>query len=329
VPLAIDILSDILRNSVFDAGELAREQHVIVQEIGSALDTPEDRIFDLFTEAAYPGQPIGRTILGTPQTVGAVVPPMLNDYLDRHYRGPAMVVAAAGAVDHDAIVELAGERFAGVAGVAGPQPSRADYRGGDIRESRDLMEAHIMVGFEGRAYSSDAFYTAQVLASIIGGGMSSRLFQEVREKRGLCYAIYAFHWSFADTGIFGVHAATGPEDVAELMPVVLGELERAADDIDQRELDRARAQIRAGLLMALESPVARAGQLARHMLLFGRPIPMDEMIERIDAIGVTDVRGLAAAIVTGCVPTVAAVGKVNGLITADAIARRFGARVNA
>ena len=141
-----------------------------------------------------------------------------------------------------------------------------------------------MLGFEGRPYSSDSFYTAQILAAIIGGGMSSRLFQEVREKRGLCYSIYAFHWSFADTGVFGVHAATGAGDIAELMPVVLGELERAAHDITEAELARARAQLRAGLLMTLESPAARAGQLARQILIFGRVIPVDELVEKIDAI---------------------------------------------
>ena len=186
-----------------------------------------------------------------------------------------------------------------------------------------------MVGFEGRPYSSDAFYTAQMLAAIMGGGMSSRLFQEVREKRGLCYSIYAFHWSFSDTGMFGVHAATGPDDVAELMPVVLGELERAAHDIDERELDRARAQLRAGLLMTLESPAARAGQLARQLLLFGRHIPTAELVARINSITVAEVRKLAGDIFTGSTPTVASVGALGGMMSHDRIAERFGARVPA
>jgi predicted Zn-dependent peptidase len=156
--------------------------------------------------------------------------------------------------------------------------------------------------------------------------MSSRLFQEVREKRGLCYSIYAFHWGFADTGMFGIHAATGPDDVAELMPVMLGELERAAHDISLRELDRARAQLRAGLLMTLESPAARAGQLARQMLLFGRPIPVDELISTIDAIKVEDLRKLAEGIFTGSRPTVAAVGALDGLMDQVRLSERLGAR---
>jgi predicted Zn-dependent peptidase len=329
VPLAIDILADILQNSVFDPVELAREQHVILQEIGAARDTPDDRVYDLFTEAAYPKQPIGRTILGTPETVQAAGSPMLGEYLGRHYRGPAMVVAAAGAVDHDQIVALAAERFGTLPSQPGPAPAAATYRGGDRREQRDTMETQVMVGFEGLPYTSDSFYTAQVLSAVLGGGMSSRLFQEVREKRGLCYSIYCFHWSFSDTGILGVHAATGPEDVGELMPVILGELDRAAHDISASEMGRAKAQLRAGLLMTLESPAARAGQLARQMLLFGRPIPVEELAGRIDAITVEELRKLAGDIVTGSSPTVTAVGPLDGMMTREQVAERLGARLDA
>jgi predicted Zn-dependent peptidase len=329
VPLALDILADILQDSAFDPKELAREQHVIVQEIGAALDTPDDRVYDLFTEAAYPSQPIGRTILGTPETVRAAASPMLDAYLGRHYRGPRMVLAAAGALDHDRLVELAAERFAPLGREPGPDPVPAVYRGGDLRQSRDLMETQLIVGFEGRPYTSEGFYTAQVLSAVLGGGMSSRLFQEVRERRGLCYSIYAFHWSFSDTGMLGVHAAAGPGDVGELMPVILGELERAAHDIGETELMRAKAQLRAGLLMTLENPAARAGQLARQILLFGRHIPVVELAERIDAITVEEIRKLAEDIITGSRPTLAAVGPLDGLMSAEKVAERFGAHLSA
>ena len=329
VPLALDILSDILRNSVFHPDELAREQHVILQEIGAALDAPEDRVYDIFAETAYPGQPIGRNILGTIDTVKAAASPMLGAYLDRHYRGPSMVIAAAGAVDHDQLVAMAADRFGALSADAGPSPTTASYGGGDRREDRDLMETQIMLGFEGVPYSSKDFYAAQLLASIVGGGMSSRLFQEVREKRGLCYSIYAFHWSFADTGIFGVHAATGPSDVGKLMPVVLDELERAADDIDENEMKRARAQLRAGLLMTLESPAARAGQLARQLLLFGRIIPPEELVAKIGAISAADVRDLAGRFLGGSAPTLATVGPAKSMLGRDRIAERFGAKVSA
>jgi len=327
VPLALDILSDILRNSVFDPQELAREQHVILQEIGAALDTPEDRVYDNFAEAAFPDQPIGRTILGTAETVRAAGSPMIGAYLDRHYRGPAMVVAAAGALEHDRLVELAGNAFSDLPGQAGPRPAAATYHGGERREPRDLQETQIMLGFEGLRYGSDDFYAAQILSAVIGGGMSSRLFQEVREKRGLCYSIYSFHWSFADTGVFGVHAATGPGDVEELMPVLIDELGRAADDIGEKELSRARAQLRAGLLMTLESPAARAGQLARQLLLFGRVISPEELVERIEAITVADLRRLATRIFRGGPLTLATVGPSNGAMDRDRIIERLGIQV--
>jgi predicted Zn-dependent peptidase len=329
VPLAVDILSDILRNSTFDPQELTREQHVILQEIGAALDTPEDRVYDLFTEAAYPGQPIGRTILGTPETVTAAGSPMLSAYLGEHYQGPSMIISAAGAIDHDQLVAISEEHFGGLASGSTPTPAGARYHGGEVREQRELMETQIMLGFEGVPYSSTDFHTAQILASILGGGMSSRLFQEVRERRGLCYSIYAFHWAFADTGVFGVHAATGPGDVDELMPVVIGELERAAHDLSQKELQRARAQLRAGLLMTLESPAARAGQIARQLLLFGRVIPTEELVEKIEAIAIENIRDLATRTFTGSTPTLAAVGAINGMMDHAEVSRRLGAKLDA
>jgi predicted Zn-dependent peptidase len=329
VPLGIDILSDILRNSVFDAEELKREQHVIVQEIGAAQDTPEDRVYDLFIERAYPNQPLGRPILGTEETVRSATPKGLATYLDRHYRGPSMVFAAAGAVNHDQVVDLVAKGFDGLGSDAGPVPAAAAYSGGEKREQKDLMEAQILLGFEGVSYLHEDFHTAQILASVLGGGMSSRLFQEVREKRGLCYSIYSFHWSFQETGVFGVHAATGEEDVAELTPVVLGELERAAADIAEVELRRARAQMRAGLLMTLESPAGRAGQLARQILLFGRPLSFEEQVAKIDAVTAEDVRRLAAKLFTRGTPTIAAVGPVAGLIDSGRISARLGTRAAA
>ena len=164
------------------------------------------------------------------------------------------------------------------------RPIKAKYVGGEERLVSDHEQAHIVLGFEGRAYNSDGFYAAQILASILGGGMSSRLFQEVREKRGLCYSVYAFHWAFADSGIFGVAASTGEDEVTELLPVVLDELRKATETITDEEVVRVRNQIRAGLLMSLESPSSRAGQLARQQILWGRPIPLQETVDRINRI---------------------------------------------
>ncbi len=319
VPLAADILSDILQNSVFDEGEMTREQQVIVQEIGAARDNPDDQVFDLFQQAAYPSQPIGRTILGTVESVRAFSPDMVGKYMRRNYVGDHMVIAAAGNVDHDGLVDVARDRFAALAPNGAPAPQRAEYHGGQERLVSDHEQAHIVLGFEGRAYNSDGFYAAQVLASVLGGGMSSRLFQEVREKRGLCYSVYAFHWAFADSGVFGIAAATGEEEVSELVPLVLDELLRAADTVTEEEVTRVRNQIRAGLLMSLESPSARAGQLARQQILWGRPIPMAETVERINRISAQRVREVAEQIFTNSAPTLAGIGPISRLADVESI----------
>ncbi|MEJ1157770.1 M16 family metallopeptidase [Prosthecomicrobium sp. N25] len=327
--LAVDILSDILTESVFDAGELKREQHVILQEIGAAYDTPEDHVFDQLQQSAFPGQSIGRPILGTPETVAGFTPDHLRGYLDTHYRGGSMVLAAAGAIDHAALVGLARERFGVLPDGPSPVQETARYEGSDWREARDLQEVQITLGFEGRTYTSPDHYAAQVLASTLGGGMSSRLFQEAREKRGLCYSISAFHWGYADTGLFGIHAATGENDVDALMPVMLGEIERIAADLEAREVERAKAQMRAGLLMSLESPTARASQLARQILIYGRPLETREITQRIEAVTVEQVRRLAGEMFTGSRPTLATIGPAATEIDPSGIARRLGARAAA
>jgi len=319
VVLAADILSDILQNSLFDEEELTREKQVIVQEIGAARDNPDDQVFDLFQEAAFPSQPIGRTILGTVDSVRAVNSDTIRKYMNRNYVGDHMVLAAAGNVSHDNLVDVARERFATLKPNGAPAPQRAEYQGGQERLVSDHEQAHIVVGFEGRAYNADGFYAAQVLASILGGGMSSRLFQEIREKRGLCYSVYSFHWAFADSGVFGVAAATGADEVADLVPVVLDELKRATENITDEEVIRVRNQIRAGLLMSLESPSARAGQLARQQILWGRPIPMQETVDRINAITAKRVQDIAEQIFTGGTPTLAGIGPIGNLADVEAI----------
>lgn len=310
VVLAADILSDILQNSMFEQDELDREQQVIVQEIGAARDNPDDHVFDLFQSSAYPDQPIGRTILGTVDSVQSFSPDTIRAYMDRNYVGDHMVLCAAGNVDHDALVDIANDRFQGLRASGAPEPEKAKYVGGEERLLSDHEQAHIVLGFEGRAYNSDGFYAAQILASILGGGMSSRLFQEVREKRGLCYSVYAFHWAFADSGIFGVAASTGEDEVADLMPVVVEELRKATETITEEEVIRVRNQIRAGLLMSLESPSSRAGQLARQQILWGRTIPLQETVERINRITADRVKQVARQVFSSGEVSLAGIGPV-------------------
>jgi predicted Zn-dependent peptidase len=323
VPLAGDILSDILQNSLFEKSELDREQQVIVQEIGAARDNPDDYVFDLFQQAAYPDQPIGRTILGTVESVRSFSPETVRAYMDRNYVGDHMVVCAAGNVNHDALVDIAAERFRTLRADGAPVPEKAHYVGGDQRVLSDHEQAHIVLGFEGRAYNSDGFYAAQILASILGGGMSSRLFQEVREKRGLCYSVYSFHWAFADSGIFGIAASTGEDEVTDLVPVVIDELQKATETITDEEVIRVRNQIRAGLLMSLESPSSRAGQLARQQILWGRPIPLQETVDRINRITADRVKQIARMIFDPNRIAVAGIGPVARLPGHEKIAERL------
>ncbi|GGB52270.1 peptidase M16 [Roseibium aquae] len=320
VPLAVDLLADILQNSAFDKEELRREQHVILQEIGAAADSPEDLAFDFFQAAAWPDQPIGRPILGTPETVLSFSEDALHSYLKQRYRGPDLVLSAAGAVDHDQIVALAEEKFDKIEAGPAETESPARYRGGERRAVKDLMEAQILIGFEGRPYKSRDYYAVQILASVLGGGMSSRLFQEIREKHGLCYAIYSFHWAFSDTGLFGLHAATSREDVPALMPMILDELRSAGETISDAEVARSRAQIRAGLMMALESPAARAGQIARQILVHGRVLTLDEVSARIEAVTSADIRRVAQETFLNSVPTLSVVGPVEDVMSASDIA---------
>ncbi|WP_367715486.1 pitrilysin family protein [Nitratireductor sp. GISD-1A_MAKvit] len=319
MPLAVELLSDILTDSRFDPHELEREQHVILQEIGAAHDIPDDIVFDRFTETAFRHQALGRSVLGTPETVQSFTPDQLRGFLERQYSADRMVIVAAGGLKHDDFVREVENRLGSFRSKAeGKTPPYAHYVGGDFREHRDLMDAQIILGFEGRAYHVRDFYASQVLSTILGGGMSSRLFQEVREKHGLCYSVYAFHWGFSDSGIFGIHAATGKSDIEELVPLLLGELQKAGQEIGEDELSRARAQYRAGLMMARENPASRASQIARQLLLYGRPIEVDELMDRLSNLTVDRLTDLSQRLFTSK-PTLAAIGPVGTLAPFEAI----------
>jgi len=320
VPLALDVLSDILSNPTFDPDELRREQNVIVQEIGATEDTPDDLVFDRLQETAFPKQAVGRSILGTPETVRSFNPARLRTYLSRHYRAPDMIVAAAGAVEHAAIVADAEKRFASFGGPAAPAPEAAHFRGGSRVETRDLEQVHIALALQGVPVRDEQLYSLQVFTNVLGGGMSSRLFQEVREKRGLCYTISAFHMPYSDTGLFALYAGTDEADAPELMRVAIGETASATETLNEAEVARAKAQLKAGLLMALESSEARVGQLARQMLAYGRPIPLDEIVAKVDAVTVDSARAAGRMLIRRSPPAIAALGPGAGLASTAAIA---------
>lgn len=316
VALGTELLADILQHSVFNDKDLTREKEVIVQEISASHDSPDDYVFDLFQSAAFGDQPLGRNILGTADTVRSFDPDAIRGFMSRNYVGPSMVFAAAGKVDHDMLVREVTEKFAVTKHSQMPDPEPGAYIGGDRRLVRDIEQMHFLLGFKGRAYHSDGFYASQILASILGGGMSSRLFQEVREQRGLCYSIHSFHWAFADTGVFAVSSSTSADGAKEALPVIIELLKKSCEDIEEKEVLRVRNQIRAGLLMSLESPRGRAGQLARQQLLWGRVIPMEETLDRINAITAERVREVAAQIFLGDdEPSFASIGPNDSLMS--------------
>src|SRR5215210_1446017 len=324
VPLALDVLSDILSDPTFDPEELRREQNVIVQEIGAAEDTPDDLVFDLLQSTAFPDQPVGRPILGTRETVCSFTGARLRAYLSRNYRGPDMVVAAAGAVEHKAIVDDVERHFASFNGPPAPVPEPARFGGGVRLEARDLEQVHLALALEGVPQRDPSLYSLQVFTNVLGGGMSSRLFQEVREVRGLCYAIYAYHSPYFDTGVFGLYAGTDATDAPELMQVVLDEIAGAAQNLNETEVARAKAQMKAGLLMALESSSARAEQLARQIIAYNRPIPLEEIVAKVEAVTVKSARAAGRALLARRQPALAALGTGKGLETVARITQDFG-----
>jgi predicted Zn-dependent peptidase len=322
--LGADIIGDILTHSTFAPEELERERGVILQEIGQANDTPDDIVFDHFQETAYPGQPMGRPVLGTEEIIRNMARGEIAGYMRDHYAAGNVVVAATGALEHDRVVDLVQKHFSDLPGKMPKAPPPGLYTGGEFREERDLDQVHIVLGFPSVGYSDPDYYPTLLLSTLLGGGMSSRLFQEIREKRGLVYSIYSFASPFVETGIFGIYAGTGESEAAELIPVTLEELHRVQIDAEEVELRRARAQVKASLLMSMESTGSRCEQLSRQLQIFGRVIPTAETIARLEAVTAEDIRRAAARTFRG-VPTLATMGPAERVPRLSAITDRLAA----
>ncbi len=307
--VALGLIADILQNSAFKRPELDGERQVILQEIAATRDSPDDVAYDLLHDAAFPRQPVGRAILGTPDSVKRFTAGDLKGFLKRRYHPENMVLSAAGAVRHASFLRHAEALFGGLSGngrAAAEQPAK--YIGGTRVSEKPFEQSHFLIGFPSPSYRKEEFFTAQVFSGLFGGGMSSRLFQEVREKRGLCYAIYSTAWGLKDVGLFGIHAATGADLMRELIDIVGAELQRACErGPSEPELARSKAQLKAGLLMSLESSSARAEQMARHLLSHGRVLGAEELIARVDDVTAERVRDLAVKLVANT-PAIAVVG---------------------
>ncbi len=325
VPLAMDVISDIVLNPVFDPAEIETERGVILQEIGQSMDTPDDIVFDWLQEAAYPDQSFGRTILGPSEKVRSFSREDLAKFVTENYGPSQLVLSAAGAVDHDALVKMAEERFGHLQARDQDPFQSAAFAGAERREVKNLEQVHFALALEGPSYRDDAIFAAQIYSSILGGGMSSRLFQEVREKHGLCYSIFAQAGAYADTGTLTIYAGTSGEQIGDLARLTVGELKRAADDMSETEIARARTQMKAGMLMGLESPSNRAERLARMIAIWGRVPALDEVVEKIDAVTLDDVRQHGGRLITNAGSAMALYGPVENAPSLDTLRAELAA----
>ncbi len=323
LPLGVDVLSDILQHSTFALEELERERGVIIQEIGQAEDTPDDIVFDLMQQAAYPDQPMGRPILGTTQLVSGYSRDDLSGYMSRHYKAENMAVVAAGNLEHDEFVRMVEDQFSALDIKLEKEKTAAKYVGGHTFQNRDLEQVNLLFGFDGISFTDPDYYASQVMAMVFGGGMSSRLFQEVREKRGLVYSVYSFMASYADAGTFGIHAGTGPEQVSELIPVVAEEFQKLSQHVTDQEISRAKAQIKAAILMSLENTTSRMEQLGRQQMIYGRHVPREEILEEIERIDAGAIKDCASRLLRQSKLSLAAVGPLSSMPDYDNVSSLF------
>lgn len=325
LPMAMDVISDILQRPTFPDSELEKERDVIIQEIGMTNDTPDDVVFDFYQSTAYPDQALGAPILGSEKIIQNMKKDTLYDYVHRFYTPEKLIISAAGNVDHDSFVDMARTMFADLPQNTNQTYEPAKYVGGEFRKEKDLEQAHVVLGFRGVHREDPDYYSALILGTAMGGGMSSRLFQEVREKRGLVYSIYSSHSSYHDDGQFEIYAGTGPEDLNELVPVTCDELMKVMQDpISEAELHRAKAQIKAGILMSRESMLSRANRQAKFLINYNMAPDINRVIAQVDAVTVYSVQKAAQRIFSGK-PTLAAYGPIAELESYDKIVARLAA----
>ncbi|PIR39509.1 MAG: peptidase M16 [Alphaproteobacteria bacterium CG11_big_fil_rev_8_21_14_0_20_39_49] len=322
---AADLLADIIQNSIFEQKEIERERNVVLQEIAMTNDAPDDIIFDLYQATAFSNQPLGRSILGPSKLVANFSRDDLTGYVSEHYHGANLVLSVAGNIEHQTVVEFAKKNLSNIPKGKRSEKETANYSGGEHREERDLEQVHLTFGFKGISYLDEDVYKVQLLSCILGGGMSSRLFQEIRENRGLAYSVSSFNSSYLDSGTFTVYSATSPEKINELINAVCDEMKKATSDISEAELKKSKAQAKAGLLMAQESCNNRADALGRRLICYNRYISNQEILDKMNSTTVTDVKEVLEKIITSSKPTIAAIGKLDKLESYNDINGRLAA----
>jgi predicted Zn-dependent peptidase len=325
--LALDILADIFTQSTLDEDEMERERDVILQEIAASKDQPDDLVFDLSQAASFGDHPLGRSILGPASLIETMSRDQMVAWRDRNYWASRIVVCAAGNIDHHALAKETEKLLGHVQHGQAPQRQSPQFVAGSSIESKPLDQTHIVLGFAAPHYRDPRIYQLQVLSSVLGGGMSSRLFQEVREKRGLCYSVFSYGTSYEDVGQLGVYAATSPDHTPELIEVTADVMLSMGRAVTAKEVDRAKAQLKTSLVMNLESASSRADQIARQYLAFGEVPKVAHLVKRIEEVESENVRELAHDIFASKSPSLSAVGQLSTLASYKDIAARFAAKV--
>lgn len=292
--IALDILSDMMLNPSFPEDELKREREVVLQEIYQSSDAYDDVVYDNFQAMAFANQSLGWPVLGEVDTVSKMTAEDLREYRRHFYNADNMVFSAAGKLDHDELLDYASKYFEKFpTNKTAPLHEEYSYTGGTITHfTKSAAQAYVVIGFNGVSITSPDYYTMELLSSVLGGGMSSRLFQEVREKRGLVYSVYSFTHSFRKNGIFGVYASASEDKTEELAEVVAAELFKITENITEEEFKRNKVQFKANLLMSQERNSTVCEQLALQTLIFGHPVRKEEILAKIDAVTIDDVKNL-------------------------------------
>ena len=318
----VDILTDILQNSTFAEDELNRERGVIIQEIGMYLDTPDDMIFDYWQEKAYPNQSMGRSILGKTDIIKNISREEVKGFMADNYNPKKMIISAAGKINHDQFVEMIKNSCTNLPIGKSNKREKVNFLSGEYREEKKLEQIHLLLGFEGIDLYHDDYFSLDIFASLLGGGMSSRLFQEIREKRGLVYGISSFSASYTDTGMFGIYCGTGENQIQELIPVLFNELNTSPSSISEKEIDRGKASLKASLMMSRESSNSRCRSAANQLLNHNRIIDPSEILEKINAVSKESVERIARQIVKGPM-TISSIGPIKNLEKLEQIQSRL------
>jgi predicted Zn-dependent peptidase len=310
---AVEFLSDILQNSTFDNKELEKERGVILQEIAMTNDSPDDIIFDYFQSTAYGNQSLGQSILGSPENIKKFSRENFINYINDQYNYRDIAIVGSGSIKEGNLVKWS-EKYFNNLGKNKIKPLEINkYKGGELLKEKKLEQVNLIIGFDGLSYNHQDYYKIQVLAMILGGGMSSRLFQEIRENQGLAYSIYAFNYSFQDSGLFGIYAGTTPDKSNQLINSVKEQINKICKKIDKSELDRVKTQFQAGLLMSKESTSSRMQKLGSDIISYNKIISDKEIISKIRKITEKEISQLASKIFINTKTTFSAIGNVKNI----------------